>query len=92
MRPGYCSSPGCERSPWTRPIRIPPISPGAGRPRLPVHRLVADAGGIIVENLTAVDEIDFADPWLSVLPLRIVGRGRRTLSRGRLHESGLSGN
>jgi kynurenine formamidase len=46
---------------------------GTGRPRLPVHRLVADVGGILVENLTAVDEIDFADPWLSVLPLRIVG-------------------
>ena len=47
---------------------------GSGPARLPVHGLVADAGGIVVENLTALEKIDFADPWLSVLPLRIAGR------------------
>lgn len=46
---------------------------GSGPARLPVHGLVADAGGIIVENLTALESIGFADPWLSVLPLRIAG-------------------
>ena len=46
---------------------------GSGPAWLPVHGLVADAGGIIVENLTALEKIDFADPWLSVLPLRIAG-------------------
>src|SRR5690349_6735108 len=44
-----------------------------GPARLPVHGLVAEAGGIIVENLTALDRIDFAEAWLSVLPLRIAG-------------------
>ena len=46
---------------------------GSGPARLPVHGLVADAGGLIVENLTALEGIGFADPWLSVLPLRIAG-------------------
>jgi kynurenine formamidase len=46
---------------------------GSGPARLPVHGLVADAGGIVVENLTALASIGFADPWLSVLPLRIAG-------------------
>jgi kynurenine formamidase len=51
-----------------------PTDLGGSRPaRLPVHGLVAEAGGIIVENLTALESIDFADPWLSVLPLRIAG-------------------
>ena len=50
-----------------------PTELGGGPPRLPVHGLVAEAGGIIVENLTALERIDFARPWLSVLPLRIVG-------------------
>lgn len=47
-----------------------------GRPGpavLPVHGLVAAAGGAIVENLVALDQVDFPDPWLSVLPLRWVG-------------------
>ena len=44
---------------------------GSGPARLPVHHLVADADGVIVENLTALEKIDFADPWLSVLPLRL---------------------
>jgi kynurenine formamidase len=46
---------------------------GSGPARLPVHGLVADADGIVVENLTALEKIDFPDPWLSVLPLRIAG-------------------
>jgi kynurenine formamidase len=44
--------------------------PGAG---FPVHGLIARAGGIVVENLTALDQIDFAAPLISVLPLRLSG-------------------
>lgn len=41
--------------------------------RLPVHHLVAGAGGVVVENLTGLEQVDFADPLLSVLPLRLTG-------------------
>jgi kynurenine formamidase len=44
--------------------------PGVG---FPVHRLIAAAGGIIVENLTGLERIDFADPFLAVFPLRLTG-------------------
>ncbi len=43
--------------------------PGAG---FPVHLLIAEAGGIIVENLTGLDQIDF-DPLITVFPLRLTG-------------------
>ena len=44
-----------------------------GRPELPTHQLIAAAGGVIVENLTALETVDLAEPWLSVLPLRLTG-------------------
>jgi kynurenine formamidase len=44
--------------------------PGAG---FPVHKLIAAAGGVIVENLTNLDLIDFPDPLISVLPLKLTG-------------------
>jgi kynurenine formamidase len=44
--------------------------PGEG---FPVHHLIAEANGVIVENLRSVDQIDFPDPVISVLPLRLVG-------------------
>ena len=37
------------------------------------HRMIAAAGGVVVENLTNLAAIDFADPFLSVLPLRLTG-------------------
>ena len=40
---------------------------------LPVHHLVAAAGGAVVENLTGLERVDFPDPLLSVLPLRLTG-------------------
>ncbi|MEQ1735256.1 MAG: cyclase family protein [Rhodoglobus sp.] len=40
--------------------------PGIG---FPVHHLIAQAGGVICENLTNVAAIDFRDPWISLLPL-----------------------
>jgi kynurenine formamidase len=39
----------------------------------PVHHLIAAAGGVVVENLTALDRIDFTDPFITVFPLRLTG-------------------
>lgn len=44
--------------------------PGAG---FGCHLLVAGAGGIVVENLARLEEIDFAEPFFSLLPLRLTG-------------------
>jgi kynurenine formamidase len=40
--------------------------PGEG---FPVHHLIADVAGVISENLTNLESIDFADPFISLLPL-----------------------
>lgn len=40
--------------------------PGEG---FPVHHLIADVAGVISENLTNLHSIDFADPFVSLLPL-----------------------
>ncbi|MEW6635584.1 MAG: cyclase family protein [Actinomycetota bacterium] len=39
----------------------------------PVHRLVLGAGGIIAENLTNLGAIDFPDPLMSLLPIKLAG-------------------
>lgn len=39
----------------------------------PCHHMIAEAGGVIVENLTNLAAVDFPDPFLSVLPLRLTG-------------------
>jgi kynurenine formamidase len=44
--------------------------PGVG---FPCHLLVAAVGGIVVENLTNLEAVDFPDPLISVLPLRLTG-------------------
>jgi kynurenine formamidase len=44
--------------------------PGEG---WPAHLLVAQAGGIVVENLCGLDKIDFPDPFLTVFPLPLTG-------------------
>ena len=44
--------------------------PGAG---YPVHKLIAAAGGVIVENLTNIDLIDFPRPLITVFPLKLTG-------------------
>ncbi|MCW2785290.1 MAG: Kynurenine formamidase, partial [Marmoricola sp.] len=44
--------------------------PGVG---FPVHHLIGLVGGVVVENLTCVEEIDFADPLITVFPLRLTG-------------------
>ena len=40
---------------------------------LPFHRALLGADGVIVENLTNLASIDFANPWVSVLPLPFAG-------------------
>lgn len=42
--------------------------PGEG---FPVHHLIATAGGIICENLTNLEAIDFANPMVSLLPIAL---------------------
>jgi kynurenine formamidase len=44
--------------------------PGIG---FPVHHLIAAAGGVVVENLSAIEQIDFGEPFISVLPIRLTG-------------------
>jgi kynurenine formamidase len=39
----------------------------------PVHRLIAGAGGVIVENLCHLEQIDFAEPLIAVFPLKLTG-------------------
>ena len=39
---------------------------------LPCHHLIAERGGVIVENLTNLGAIDF-DPFVVMLPLRLTG-------------------
>jgi kynurenine formamidase len=46
-----------------------PIDRGA----FPCHRDICGAGGVIIENLSNLAAIDFAEPVISVLPLRYVG-------------------
>lgn len=39
----------------------------------PVHHLVAEAGGVVAENLTNLAAVTFPAPLLSLLPLRLTG-------------------
>jgi kynurenine formamidase len=45
-------------------------NPGEG---FPCHHLIAEAGGVIIENLTALERIRADAPLISVLPLAFVG-------------------
>ncbi len=42
--------------------------PGVG---FPVHHLIAERAGVICENMTNLAEIDFADPVISLLPIKL---------------------
>jgi kynurenine formamidase len=44
--------------------------PGAG---WPCHHLVLGVGGVLIENLTNLDRIDFPDPFVTAFPLRLTG-------------------
>jgi kynurenine formamidase len=46
-----------------------PAHPGEG---FPAHRMIAEAGGVIGENLRNLADIDF-EPFVSCLPLRLAG-------------------
>jgi kynurenine formamidase len=37
------------------------------------HHVLLGAGGVIVENLTNLEQVDWPDPLISVLPLKITG-------------------
>jgi kynurenine formamidase len=39
----------------------------------PVHQLILGAGGVIAENLTSLEAVDFPDPFLSLLPVKLGG-------------------
>jgi kynurenine formamidase len=39
----------------------------------PAHHLILGAGGVIAENLTNLEAVDFPDPFLSLLPVRLGG-------------------
>jgi kynurenine formamidase len=45
-------------------------NPGEG---FPAHHLIAEAGGVICENLCNLESITFADPLISILPLKFIG-------------------
>ncbi len=39
----------------------------------PAHHIIARVGGVICENLTNLDAIDFANPTISLLPMKFIG-------------------
>jgi kynurenine formamidase len=44
--------------------------PGVG---FPCHHLIANAGGVICENLSNLEAIDFERPLVSLLPMKFIG-------------------
>jgi kynurenine formamidase len=76
----FLSAEACERilELGVRTLAIDALSPdetllGDGEPRFDVHRLLLGAGGVIAENLTNLGAVDFDDPLLCLLPLRLDG-------------------
>jgi hypothetical protein len=41
----------------------------------PAHHLIAEVGGVICENLCNLESVDFADPLVSLLPMKFVFSG-----------------
>jgi kynurenine formamidase len=39
----------------------------------PVHHLILGMGGVIAENLTGLGAVDFPDPFISLLPVKLGG-------------------
>jgi kynurenine formamidase len=53
-------------------MSVDETAPSGGEPgSFAAHDVLLGAGGAIVENLTNVVAVDFADPMLSVLPIRL---------------------
>ncbi|MDE2591847.1 MAG: cyclase family protein [Actinomycetales bacterium] len=46
------------------------LHPGEG---FPCHHLIAEAGGVICENLTNLESVNFKRPLVSILPLKFIG-------------------
>ncbi len=44
-----------------------------GGTQFPIHDMYADNSGLIAENLAHFDEIDFSEPFVIFLPLKLVG-------------------
>lgn len=49
------------------------VLPGWGTPTFPCHLRFLGAGGIFAENLTNLGAVDFDDPLVSLLPMRLGG-------------------
>jgi kynurenine formamidase len=53
-------------------IDTPNIDPTGGVTS-PSHRAIFEVNGVIGENLTNIEGIDFENPWIAAFPLRIIG-------------------
>jgi kynurenine formamidase len=62
-----------DRGVRTLGLDAPSIDDTGPRSEWPCHRMIAAAGGVIVENLTNLAAVDFPDPFVTVLPLRLTG-------------------
>jgi kynurenine formamidase len=76
----YLGADACERilERGVRTLAIDALNPDETlldetQQRWPVHRLFLGAGGVIAENLTNLSAIDFPDPYVCLLPLRLSG-------------------
>jgi kynurenine formamidase len=55
-------------------MSVDETAPPGGEPgSFAAHDVLLGAGGAIVENLTNLEAVDFAEPLLSVLPIRLAG-------------------
>jgi kynurenine formamidase len=61
-----------DRGVRTVGIDAPSIDP-TGDEELAAHHVIADAGGVICENLTNLASIDFPDPLVNLLPIPLEG-------------------
>jgi kynurenine formamidase len=62
-----------DRGVRTIGLDTPNVDDTPGDGRFGCHHMIAAAGGVIVENLTNLAAVDFPDPFVSVLPLRLTG-------------------
>jgi kynurenine formamidase len=53
-------------------IDAPSVDPTTDN-NLPAHLLIADAGGVIGENFRNLELVDWPDPFLSCLPIKLAG-------------------
>jgi kynurenine formamidase len=53
-------------------IDAPSVDPTPDK-NLPAHLLIADAGGVIGENFRNLERVDWPDPFVSCLPIKLAG-------------------